>query len=293
MKGLFSVVIPSFNRPNCVSRAIDSAIRCGEDIEIILVNDGSTMSYNDVIDKYGGRVRYFENKENCGVSHSRNVGILSSCSDWITFLDDDDELHQDYFFRLRESMLRNEKARVFWSGSRIMRTISERAVFFDRTFPIQYEQQKYLIKEFLSVGMGFGVTIKRSVLNEIGLFDTSFHVGEDTELFFRILDRGYIPAPIAGIGVTKNECHTCRLSSDLEVYSKTLVYERIFDLYRDTFCKERIFNYLHLLMWSYRLHRKFGNKPYEREAWNALVNMNVCPNQIELCYDTGRDIEFG
>jgi len=86
-----SVVIPSFNRKNTLSRSIDSVLKqTYKPSEIILVDDGSTDGTRGFILSSYPNIKYFFQPKK-GVSSARNKGILESSSEWIAFLDSDDE----------------------------------------------------------------------------------------------------------------------------------------------------------------------------------------------------------
>ncbi len=89
-----SVVIPTYNRANVITRSILSAANQEtiDDIEIVVVDDGSTDNTKEVIEKLNlPNVRYLK-KENGGVSSARNVGIRESKGEFIALLDSDDML---------------------------------------------------------------------------------------------------------------------------------------------------------------------------------------------------------
>lgn len=95
---LFSVIIPVYNRENCVHLAIDSVRKQEyENWELILIDDGSTDQTDLVCREYAEqdlRIRYFR-KENGGVSSARNLGIQNSQGEYILFLDSDDSLSSE------------------------------------------------------------------------------------------------------------------------------------------------------------------------------------------------------
>ncbi len=88
-----SVIIPTYNRPHLVSRAIRSVLEQSyQDFEVIVVDDGLDKRSKDVIEGIGdGRVRYIENVKSEGAPASRNRGAKESRGDYLAFLDDDDE----------------------------------------------------------------------------------------------------------------------------------------------------------------------------------------------------------
>ena len=87
-----SVVIPAYNLGSLVARAIESVLsqsRLAD--EIIVVDDGSSDDTAEHIKKYGDKVKYIY-QENAGLAAARNTGIQAAKSDWIAFLDGDDEV---------------------------------------------------------------------------------------------------------------------------------------------------------------------------------------------------------
>ncbi len=84
-----SVIIPTYNRPDLLPRAVDSALGAGEDVEVIVVDDASVDETAEVCRSLRG-IKYIRLDRNQGVAGARNVGVLASSADFIAFLDDDD-----------------------------------------------------------------------------------------------------------------------------------------------------------------------------------------------------------
>lgn len=100
-----SVIVPIYNAEKHIKKTIESIMNQSyENIELILVNDGSTDDSFSIIKKY----EKYDNviiisKENGGVSDSRNVGISKATGDYIMFVDSDDYLEIDMI----EQMVKN------------------------------------------------------------------------------------------------------------------------------------------------------------------------------------------
>lgn len=84
-----SVIITTHNRPHLLPRAIESAREAGKDVEVIVVDDASTDDTAHICRQTPG-IRYVRVERNQKVAGARNIGILHSRADYITFLDDDD-----------------------------------------------------------------------------------------------------------------------------------------------------------------------------------------------------------
>jgi glycosyltransferase involved in cell wall biosynthesis len=99
-----SVIIPTYNRAHLISQAIDSVLQqTFSDLEIIVVDDGSTDDTESIVKGYGDRVRYVVTP-NGGTGHARNVGMEHACGAYLTFLDSDDLLYP-YALELQTRLL--------------------------------------------------------------------------------------------------------------------------------------------------------------------------------------------
>ena len=109
-----SIVVPIFNAEKYMSKCIDSILNQSlEDIEIILVNDGSTDNSAMIADNYKSkdlRVKVIH-QENSGPSVARNNGIKLATGKYIGFLDSDDYIEKDMYKKLF-SMADNKNIQV-------------------------------------------------------------------------------------------------------------------------------------------------------------------------------------
>ena len=87
-----SIIIPVYNQEKWVSEAVESALsQTHENIEVIVVNDGSTDNSNVEILKYKNRIKYIK-QENKGLSIARNTGIKRASGNFVVPLDADDKI---------------------------------------------------------------------------------------------------------------------------------------------------------------------------------------------------------
>jgi len=204
-----SAVIPAYNCDKYIGRAIDSAIaqsRAAD--EIIVVDDGSTDNTAEVIQSYGSKVNYIY-QENAGASAARNTGIKAATSEWIAFLDGDDEWLGGNLKAQCELLGRNEH--LVWSAANFIRC--DRG---QQTTDLRGEKKTKATnligsKEFFNSyfeaymacanGCADTMIIKRSVLEEAGLFLAGQKRMNDVDMWLRIAYRypqiGYIFEPLA------------------------------------------------------------------------------------------------
>lgn len=85
-----SVIIPTYNHAQFVVQAVESALaQTYADLEVIIVDDGSTDDTQAVLARYGAEINYIY-QENQGLSAARNAGISVARGDYFLFLDADD-----------------------------------------------------------------------------------------------------------------------------------------------------------------------------------------------------------
>lgn len=93
-----SIIIPVFNAEKYLEKCLESVInQTLSDIQIIVINDGSTDKSSHIIKKYlhDKRIIYIE-KKNTGIGHTRNLGIERANGEYLTFLDSDDFLELNF-----------------------------------------------------------------------------------------------------------------------------------------------------------------------------------------------------
>lgn len=96
---LISIIIPIYNVDKFLMKCLESCIsQTYKNIEMILINDGSTDNSGNICDEYQKRDRRVKvvHKKNAGVSAARNYGINIAKGDWIIFVDADDYLSVDF-----------------------------------------------------------------------------------------------------------------------------------------------------------------------------------------------------
>lgn len=107
MQDLISIIIPVYNVEKYLSECLDSVItQTYENLEILLINDGSTDGSGKICDEYAqkdSRIKVIH-KENGGVSSARNMGLDLAQGEYIAFIDSDDRVKREYIQKLYEKV---------------------------------------------------------------------------------------------------------------------------------------------------------------------------------------------
>lgn len=107
---LISIIIPFYNCENYLVRCLDSvASQTYNNLEIILVNDGSTDNSLEICERYlenDSRIKII-NKEHGGVASARNAGLDAVTGEYIGFVDSDDYINENMYMELYNALIHN------------------------------------------------------------------------------------------------------------------------------------------------------------------------------------------
>lgn len=133
MKPIVSVVVPTFNRAALLASTIESLL-CAEvpDLEIVIVDDGSSDDTRSVVSAFGGPVKYVP-QDNAGPAAARNRGFAASQGRYVAFLDDDDTWHRGAIARLCATLDANPRLPCVF-GDTSMGNPQDGYVSFARTY---------------------------------------------------------------------------------------------------------------------------------------------------------------
>lgn len=186
-----AVVIPTYNRAGLVTRAIETVFAQSVPAqEIIVVDDGSKDNTREVLAGVGTRIRPIH-QVNAGLSGARNTGIQAATSEWVAFLDDDDEYTPDRLAVVSESIRRHPDAIVHMTNIAIVSADGSQVDLYGlRGHQVGQHMRLERPLAWGLRGSAFaqGLVIRRDVAVAAGLFRKTFY--EDMDLFIRLAFRG-------------------------------------------------------------------------------------------------------
>lgn len=187
-----SVIIPAYNYARYLERAVDSALaQSAGNVEVIVVDDGSTDETPAVCAAYGDRIVYHR-KENAGLSAARNTGIDLSNGTYIALLDADDAWEKDHIAGLLKAFATRDDSDLGivasyerrMDGAGVLQVPNKPRARFDRDLHLE----DFLIRNrfFPSATL-----ILREVFERCGTFDTALTSSEDRDMWIRTVASGY------------------------------------------------------------------------------------------------------
>lgn len=197
---LISAIIPVYNAETYLPRCVESVRKqTYTNLEILLIDDGSTDSSGEICDKYVGedlRIKAIH-IPNGGVSRARNTGLERCTGEYETFIDADDLVSERYIERLYETAVRlnaqivtcaalnseENEVRLSWE----VKPAQPYMVFLNDQFDYLGEPAKVSV---------WGALYAKAAIREI-CFDVNLHAGEDALFFAQVFNHckkfAYLP----------------------------------------------------------------------------------------------------
>ncbi len=197
-KGTISLIIPTHSRPHLLPKAVDSARQAGNDVEVVVVDDGSTDETQSICRQIPG-IRYIRSERNQGVAGARNLGIKTATGAYVAFLDDDDlrlpgsldrqlealEAKPEVALIYAPVLLCDQDARL--TGGQLPPILPEGDLFWD------------LIEQRLTILLQ-SVLIRRECIERVGMLNVRLAGLDDWDLMVRLAEKyefGVLTEPVA------------------------------------------------------------------------------------------------
>ncbi len=228
-----SVIIPTYNCARYLSQAIDSVLhQTFMDLEIIVVDDGSTDRTPEVAAQYSDHITYIR-QPNAGNAAARNRGVAEARGRWLCFLDADDlweprKLERQLFDLLRhpEWMISFVRARKFFESGDSEPMPAD---------PSESELWNKLVFYQPFGSSHSGMMLHASCLEQVEGFDDALRLSVDWDLFVRLADRYRIR--VLPEFLVHHRQHASNTTGDAEL--RLRMYLACLNKHRRMFCSRR------------------------------------------------------
>lgn len=191
---LVSVVIPAYNASQYLAEAIDSVLsQTHSNLEIIVVNDGSTDNTLDILESYQPKLKVLTQAQ-AGVAEARNTGIKAATGEYLAFVDSDDYWFKDKIGLQLAYLQQHPDVGAVYNDWKVWEpindsypdpgTLAPSAVGLD----IDPNQSGWLYGQLLldCIIHTSTLMIRKPILDQAGYFDGNLRIGEDYDLWLRL-----------------------------------------------------------------------------------------------------------
>lgn len=193
---LVSIIIPVYNGADYMKEAIDSALaQTYQNIEIIVVNDGSKDNTEEIALSYGDKIKYFS-KENGGVATALNLAIENAKGEYISWLSHDDTYYTNKIERQIEELQKLPSKNVLLcSNYEQLRMENKTKIQVYMENDVDYVQPNKLFPSLktlmMSILQGCTLLIPKVLFEEVGLFNVDLKTTQDYELWYKFIKKGF------------------------------------------------------------------------------------------------------
>ncbi len=299
-KPIFTIVTPTNKRPDLLRRAINSVLsQSFNDFEQIIVDDANDPATARMVAEFNNeKLRYYAHEKQRGAAGAYNTGMKLARGRFINFLDDDDE----YFPGILEKILqtftssKNEIGFVWTGITRVKDTEKGEETLITQVWSAKFETRENGLMVSTAIGNGFGLSIRKECIDEIGYYDESLMIGEDTDFMIRLSAR-YDFLTVPEVMVKIHHHGDTQLTSEKYFETRWQCYMQIIERHFDFLSKHWAAFYIHSKAYanlSYTLKKKKAGRktlwalirkfPFK---WIVYVDF-VCYELFGLDYKTWR-----
>ncbi len=192
--GLVSVVVPTYRGERFIGAALESiSAQTDKNWEVIVVEDGSCGPTEGIVRDFaarhrGHRVTYSRSEQNFGPSHTRNAAFKQVRGQYVALLDSDDRWFPDYLAVMREVIETSGKEIVYCSVVMIEdKSDLLIGVWGPESRDIKEFPEGLLLRNFVTPS---ATVMRRTVLAEVGPWNTEYRYCEDLEYWLRCAAAG-------------------------------------------------------------------------------------------------------
>lgn len=187
---MIDIILATYNDENSISSSIESILNQSfTNFNLIIINDGSTDSTPNIIQRYANRdsrVKIYTNSKNLGLPLSLNKGIELCNSDFIGRADGDDIWMPDKLQKQMNFIKENNDINILGTGA-ILNDKSRSKIFFRKEINFRNKGIKLLINDYLF----HSSVIFRSFILKENKYDEKLLRSQDKFLWLTLLDKGY------------------------------------------------------------------------------------------------------
>jgi len=228
-RSLVSVVVPTYNRADLITDALDSVYQqTYRPIELLIIDDGSTDSTPGIVQQWTllhQKAKVFDIKyikqTNQGGNPARNNGIQNATADFIAFLDSDDCWHPEKINLQLQRFINKNVGAVYCGVRHILASDGTQTEPSGRVYPEGDLLKQLLVKDVTAPTSTY--LVRKKVFDAMGAFDTSLQARQDWDMWIRVAKWGKIhavPRPLVDYRTHEGERTASNPMKEVRAYQR-------------------------------------------------------------------------
>lgn len=249
---VFSIITPTFRRPEMLSRNIRSVIaQTYGNYEHIIVDDGNGPETDKIVSSFNDeRLILVKHDQSRGASAAYNTGIKKSRGEFITFLDDDDEYLPEFLKKMYKQFCAYSEIHFIWTGiERVTDTKSGEKAVSRIVWPSNFRTKEEALTAASAIGNGFGLCVRRESISTLGLYDENLELACDTDFLIRLASKfSCVTIPEVLVRVYRHS--TGQLTGSAGNMKRIAIREVLFERYNKEFQSNPEMYVIHLISYA-------------------------------------------
>lgn len=272
LKPLVSVIIPTYNAQEFITETLESVFaQTYPNIEIIVVDDGSTDQTSSIVRGYQSKICYYNQSNSGGSSIPRNAGIAYSSGEFLCFIDSDDLIVPDQIETQVNFMEHYSEVGLVFSNYQNFNNHNDYLKSNFESCPHFYEYIKgkneiviekayrYLARENFGIASSF--LMRKSLLEFEPCFDPSLRSSEDFNFYYR-LSRHTKVGIINKVGMMRRIHENNKSSKAIFIHDRIRSYTMLRDGETDTLSRHYLNKFIASFWSSLSRYNANRRKPF-------------------------------
>jgi glycosyltransferase involved in cell wall biosynthesis len=282
----FSVVIAVYNKEKFIGNTLQSVLnQTFTDFEIIIFNDGSTDTSEQIINSFTDPRISYHSQFNAGAAAARNAAIKKASAPYVALLDADDIWEANYLEEQNRLIAKYPNESVFACNS----AIKDGKNSINETYSVSLEGKEDVVVNFFeasyisSIINSSTTVLKKEVFETTGIYDTTIKSGEDTDLFIRIgLNYNIVFSPKILVTIIRNQ-------ESLSQTTLSVKNKPTFEAYNHLEVSNKpLKKFLDLNRYSMALLAKLGNEKEAFQKYYDKIELSNLNSKQRLLLKTPR-----
>lgn len=281
-----SIIIPVYNGENYLNQAINSALdQTYNNIEILVIDDGSTDKTEEIAKKYGDKIKYYK-KENGGTSSALNYGITKMSGDYFSWLSHDD-IYVDRKIEEQINILEKLKDKDSIVNCNVKVVDANLNVLSTKLVDSKLLEKNPMLFLALDTETGLNgcsLLISKACFEKVGKFDENCQCTQDYDMWFRLSKYyQFVHCPEFLVLSRRHDKQDSVTKTNICTFEADNLHSKMLNSFHDSKNLEEYFNEEYIIN-KYIIYKNSGYKKTAASILKIIIDYYQENNKINTLY---------